>query len=81
MLTTAQPAPWDSPAILFLTAEQKLLLLPGGSVGPFFKNSFFFLSQCKHILAVYLSQAMDVTQQEAVSNRQMSMLLSGTEAT
>ncbi|XP_075876309.1 zinc finger SWIM domain-containing protein 7 [Nelusetta ayraudi] len=36
---------------------------------------------CKHILAVYLSQAMGVTQQEAVSNRQMSMLLSGTEAT
>lgn len=36
---------------------------------------------CKHILAVYLSQAMGVTQQEAVSNGQMSMLLSGTEAT
>ncbi|CAJ1064373.1 zinc finger SWIM domain-containing protein 7 isoform X2 [Xyrichtys novacula] len=34
---------------------------------------------CKHILAVYLCQAMGVTQQESVSDQQMSMLLSGTE--
>ncbi|XP_074466484.1 zinc finger SWIM domain-containing protein 7 [Sebastes fasciatus] len=33
---------------------------------------------CKHILAVYLCQAMSVTQQESVSDQQMSMLLSGT---
>ncbi|KAL7389378.1 hypothetical protein ABVT39_002651 [Epinephelus coioides] len=36
--------------------------------------------QCKHILAVYLCQAMGVTQQESVSDQQMSMLLSGTAA-
>lgn len=42
--------------------------------------SFFFLSsQCKHILAVYLCQAMAVTQQESVSDQQMSAVLSGTE--
>ncbi|KAK1882460.1 Zinc finger SWIM domain containing protein 7 [Dissostichus eleginoides] len=33
---------------------------------------------CKHILAVYLCQAMAVTQQESVSDQQMSALLSGT---
>ncbi|GLD47089.1 zinc finger SWIM domain-containing protein 7 [Lates japonicus] len=33
---------------------------------------------CKHILAAYLCQAMGVTQQESVSDQQMSMLLSGT---
>uniref|UniRef100_A0A3P9BHY8 Zinc finger, SWIM-type containing 7 n=1 Tax=Maylandia zebra TaxID=106582 RepID=A0A3P9BHY8_9CICH len=33
---------------------------------------------CKHILAVYLSQAMAATQQESVSDQQMSLLLSGT---
>lgn len=33
---------------------------------------------CKHILAVYLCQAMAVTQQESVSDPQMSALLSGT---
>ncbi|XP_063344046.1 zinc finger SWIM domain-containing protein 7 [Pelmatolapia mariae] len=33
---------------------------------------------CKHILAVYLSQAMAATQQENVSDQQMSLLLSGT---
>ncbi|KAM9728734.1 zinc finger SWIM domain-containing protein 7 [Menidia menidia] len=32
---------------------------------------------CKHILAVYLCQAMAVTQQEAVSDQQMTTLLSG----
>ncbi|XP_042287838.1 zinc finger SWIM domain-containing protein 7 isoform X1 [Thunnus albacares] len=37
-------------------------------------------SQCKHILAAYLCQAMGVTQQESVSDQQMSMLLSGTAA-
>lgn len=36
-------------------------------------------SQCKHILAVYLCQAMAVTQQETVSDQQMSALLSSTE--
>uniref|UniRef100_A0A4W6EQ86 Zinc finger, SWIM-type containing 7 n=1 Tax=Lates calcarifer TaxID=8187 RepID=A0A4W6EQ86_LATCA len=35
---------------------------------------------CKHILAAYLCQAMGVTQQESVSDQQMSMLLSGTTA-
>ncbi|XP_029925344.1 zinc finger SWIM domain-containing protein 7 [Myripristis murdjan] len=33
---------------------------------------------CKHILAAYLCQAMGVTQQESVSDQQMSMLLGGT---
>uniref|UniRef100_I3K4V9 Zinc finger, SWIM-type containing 7 n=1 Tax=Oreochromis niloticus TaxID=8128 RepID=I3K4V9_ORENI len=33
---------------------------------------------CKHILAVYLSRAMAATQQEIVSDQQMSLLLSGT---
>ncbi|XP_026228097.1 zinc finger SWIM domain-containing protein 7 [Anabas testudineus] len=32
---------------------------------------------CKHILAVYLCQAMGVTQQESVSDQQMSTLLCG----
>ncbi|KAK5888040.1 hypothetical protein CesoFtcFv8_016582 [Champsocephalus esox] len=32
---------------------------------------------CKHIMAVYLCQAMAVTQQESVSDPQMSTLLSG----
>lgn len=44
-------------------------------------RSHFSFFQCKHILAVYLSQAMGVTQQEAVSDRHMSTLLSGAEAT
>ncbi|KAM9846516.1 zinc finger SWIM domain-containing protein 7 [Aulostomus maculatus] len=35
---------------------------------------------CKHILAVYLCQAMGVTQQESVSDEQMSVLLSGIAA-
>ncbi|AWP00399.1 putative zinc finger SWIM domain-containing protein 7 [Scophthalmus maximus] len=35
---------------------------------------------CKHILAVYLCQAIGVTQQESVSDQQMSTLLSGTVA-
>ncbi|XP_008300050.1 zinc finger SWIM domain-containing protein 7 [Stegastes partitus] len=35
---------------------------------------------CKHILAVYLCQAMAVTQQESVSDQQMSTLLSRTAA-
>ncbi|KAM8899953.1 zinc finger SWIM domain-containing protein 7 [Spinachia spinachia] len=35
---------------------------------------------CKHILAVYLSQAMGGTRQESVSDQQMSVLLSGTAA-
>ncbi|XP_061596076.1 zinc finger SWIM domain-containing protein 7 isoform X2 [Cololabis saira] len=35
---------------------------------------------CKHILAVYLCQAMAVSQQERVSDQQMSTLLSGTGA-
>ncbi|XP_073334846.1 zinc finger SWIM domain-containing protein 7 [Pagrus major] len=35
---------------------------------------------CKHILAVYLCQATGVTQQESVSDQQMSVLLSGTAA-
>ncbi|XP_034746091.1 zinc finger SWIM domain-containing protein 7 [Etheostoma cragini] len=35
---------------------------------------------CKHILAVYLCQAMGGTLQESVSDQQMSLLLSGTEA-
>ncbi|XP_031166813.1 zinc finger SWIM domain-containing protein 7 isoform X1 [Sander lucioperca] len=35
---------------------------------------------CKHILAIYLCQAMGGTQQESVSDQQMSLLLSGTEA-
>ncbi|XP_074528929.1 zinc finger SWIM domain-containing protein 7 [Halichoeres trimaculatus] len=34
---------------------------------------------CKHILAVYLCQAVGVTQQESVSDQQMSMLLSGAD--
>ncbi|KAL4608778.1 zinc finger SWIM domain-containing protein 7 [Arapaima gigas] len=32
---------------------------------------------CKHILAVYLSQATQLSQQEAVSDQQMSDILSG----
>nr|XP_023688918.1 zinc finger SWIM domain-containing protein 7 isoform X2 [Paramormyrops kingsleyae] len=32
---------------------------------------------CKHILAVHLCQAMGLTQQESVSDRQMSDVLSG----
>ncbi|XP_036975816.1 zinc finger SWIM domain-containing protein 7 [Acanthopagrus latus] len=35
---------------------------------------------CKHILAVYLCQAMGVTQQYSVSDQEMSALLSGTAA-
>uniref|UniRef100_A0A672GZ92 Zinc finger, SWIM-type containing 7 n=1 Tax=Salarias fasciatus TaxID=181472 RepID=A0A672GZ92_SALFA len=35
---------------------------------------------CKHLLAVYLCQAMAVTQQDSVSDQQMSALLSGTSA-
>ncbi|XP_056140760.1 zinc finger SWIM domain-containing protein 7 [Lampris incognitus] len=35
---------------------------------------------CKHILAAYLSQAMGVSQQESVSDQQMSALLSGSLA-
>ncbi|XP_076606082.1 zinc finger SWIM domain-containing protein 7 [Chaetodon auriga] len=35
---------------------------------------------CKHILAVYLCQAMGVTQAECVSDQEMSMLLSRTAA-
>ncbi|KAM6907299.1 zinc finger SWIM domain-containing protein 7 [Xenentodon cancila] len=35
---------------------------------------------CKHILAIYLCQAMAVTQQESVSDQQMSTLLSGAGA-
>ncbi|XP_069003070.1 zinc finger SWIM domain-containing protein 7 [Embiotoca jacksoni] len=35
---------------------------------------------CKHILAVYLCRATAVTQQESVSDQQMSTLLSGTTA-
>ncbi|XP_047462555.1 zinc finger SWIM domain-containing protein 7 [Mugil cephalus] len=35
---------------------------------------------CKHILAIYLCQAMAVTQQDSVSDQQMSTLLSGTAA-
>lgn len=38
------------------------------------------LSQCKHILAVYLSEAMAVTQQESVTDQQMTMLLRRTSA-
>lgn len=37
------------------------------------------LFQCKHILAVYLCQAMGVTQQESVSDQQMSVILSGAD--
>lgn len=33
---------------------------------------------CKHLLAVYLSRAMGVTQQDVVSDQEMSALLSGT---
>ncbi|KAG7516202.1 zinc finger SWIM domain-containing protein 7 [Solea senegalensis] len=36
---------------------------------------------CKHILAVYLCQAMGVTQQDSVTDQQVSMLLSGTSTT
>lgn len=36
---------------------------------------------CKHILAVYLSQAIEVSQMESVSDQQMSLLLSGGDAT
>lgn len=45
-------------------------------------NECFFalFCQCKHILAVYLCQAMAVTQQESVSDQQMSVLLSGSAA-
>ncbi|XP_037322545.1 zinc finger SWIM domain-containing protein 7 [Pungitius pungitius] len=35
---------------------------------------------CKHILAVYLCQAVGATRQESVSDQQMSALLSGTAA-
>ncbi|KAM3600740.1 uncharacterized protein V6R79_001635 [Siganus canaliculatus] len=35
---------------------------------------------CKHVLAVYLCQAMALTQQECVSDEEMSTLLSGTAA-
>ncbi|XP_022601663.1 zinc finger SWIM domain-containing protein 7 isoform X1 [Seriola dumerili] len=35
---------------------------------------------CKHILAAYLCQALGVTEEESVSDQQMSMLLSGTAA-
>ncbi|KAM4726997.1 zinc finger SWIM domain-containing protein 7 isoform 2-T2 [Anableps anableps] len=35
---------------------------------------------CKHILAIYLCQAMAVTQQESVSDQQMSAVLSGSGA-
>uniref|UniRef100_A0A146P6D7 Zinc finger, SWIM-type containing 7 n=1 Tax=Fundulus heteroclitus TaxID=8078 RepID=A0A146P6D7_FUNHE len=35
---------------------------------------------CKHILAVYLCQAMAVTQQESIPDQQMSAVLSGTGA-
>ncbi|XP_028321636.1 zinc finger SWIM domain-containing protein 7 [Gouania willdenowi] len=35
---------------------------------------------CKHLLAVYLCQAMAVTQQQSVSDQQMTSLLSGTAA-
>lgn len=35
------------------------------------------LFQCKHILAIYLCRAMGVTQQESVSDQQMTMILSG----
>lgn len=38
------------------------------------------LFQCKHILAIYLSRAMGVAQQEGVSDQQMSLILSGAEA-
>lgn len=38
------------------------------------------LFQCKHILAIYLCRAMGVTQQESVSDQQMTMILSGTNA-
>ncbi|KAM9385946.1 zinc finger SWIM domain-containing protein 7 [Pholidichthys leucotaenia] len=36
---------------------------------------------CKHILAIYLCQVMAVTQQESVSDQQMSTLLSGMMST
>ena len=39
-----------------------------------------FVSQCKHILAAYLCQATGMSQQESVSDQQMSVLLSGTAA-
>ncbi|KAL0994418.1 hypothetical protein UPYG_G00121950 [Umbra pygmaea] len=35
---------------------------------------------CKHILAAYLSQAMGLSQQETVSDQQMSSILSGRAA-
>ncbi|XP_053187012.1 zinc finger SWIM domain-containing protein 7 [Scomber japonicus] len=35
---------------------------------------------CKHILAAYLCQATGMSQQESVSDQQMSVLLSGTAA-
>ncbi|XP_055729379.1 zinc finger SWIM domain-containing protein 7-like [Salvelinus fontinalis] len=35
---------------------------------------------CKHILAAYLSQAMELSQQEALSDQQMSSILSGRAA-
>lgn len=38
------------------------------------------LLQCKHILAVYLCGAMGVTQQESVSDGQMTSVLSGADA-
>lgn len=42
--------------------------------------SVLFVSQCKHILAAYLCQAMGVSQQESVSDQQMAAVLSGTAA-
>lgn len=38
------------------------------------------LFQCKHILAIYLCRAMGVTQQESVSDQQMTVILSGADA-
>lgn len=37
-------------------------------------------SQCKHLLAIYLCEAVGGTLQESVSDQQMSALLSGTAA-
>lgn len=38
------------------------------------------LFQCKHILAIYLCRAMGLTQQESVSDQQMTEILSGADA-
>ncbi|TWW74390.1 Zinc finger SWIM domain-containing protein 7 [Takifugu flavidus] len=35
---------------------------------------------CKHLLAIYLCGAMAVTQQESVSDQQMTVILSGAHA-